>query len=236
MAPAAGRHRLHAVPGPPALPAEARHAAEGDDAIPAGSVRDAGRARRRHAALPRARRIPPALHRRRFNTLGERRLQVPSAPDATTTSAAALRTDSTTCSPEPRMGQAHLARDPTFFQRLSPANEIPVDRLLDFARAGQPGRRPRAGRGSSTATSPTWSLQYRPQLPVGDPVRGRRAAVEHILVVGHYAAGGVHAAPTWARVACRQLDPPRRRRRRRSTPGCWPAQARNRCSTTACAS
>ena len=69
--------------------AEARHAAEGDDAIPADQFvmlaeRDAG--------TPLY--LAPGGYRLRYtggdgNTLGERRLQVPSAPDATTTSAAA---------------------------------------------------------------------------------------------------------------------------------------------------
>jgi ribosomal protein S18 acetylase RimI-like enzyme len=58
----------------------------------------------------------------------------------------------------------------------SPAGTgIPVDRLLRLTRAGQPDRRPVAGRGLRAPQRRQPGAAYRPQLPVGDPVRRRCA-------------------------------------------------------------
>ena len=83
-----------------------------------------------------------------------------------------------TCSRTTAPGSRACTRDdPGFFERLShqQSPRIPVDRLLGLARAGQPDRRPAPGRGVRPSQRRQRGRAHRPQLPVGDPVRGRRA-------------------------------------------------------------
>ena len=88
------------------------------------------------------------------------------------------------------------AARPGFFTGLLEAAgaAVPVDRLRGQPRAGERAGGPRAGR----AVRPSQRRQRRrplgPELPLGDPVRGRRARGQHIIVVGHSRCGGVIAA------------------------------------------
>ena len=84
----------------------------------------------------------------------------------------------TTCSTSTVPGRTRCARSTRAISNSFPTcrrRSTAVDRLLRLARAGQPNRRPAAGRGLRPSQRRQRGRAYRPQLPVGDPVRRRRA-------------------------------------------------------------
>jgi hypothetical protein len=78
---------------------------------------------------------------------------------------------------QPRLVATRCARSIRAISRSSRTCRRPstVDRLLGFAGAGQRDRRPAAGRGLRPSQCRQRGGAHRPQLPVGDPVRHRRA-------------------------------------------------------------
>jgi GNAT superfamily N-acetyltransferase len=84
----------------------------------------------------------------------------------------------TTCSTSTAPGRTRCAKSIRAISRSSRTCRRPstaLDRLLGFAGTGQPDRRPAAGRGLRPSQCRQRRGAYRPQLPVGDPVRRRRA-------------------------------------------------------------
>ena len=80
---------------------------------------------------------------------------------------------------QPRLGGGDGRDGPRILRRArrAPVSRVPVDRLLRQPGAGEPDRRPRAGRRVRPPQRRERRRAHRPQLPLGAAVRGRRPAV-----------------------------------------------------------